>query len=271
MEAGVDADAGVVTIEAEARTTAETGVEMEAMTAASVAALTVYDMVKGLERGIEIEQVVLLEKRGGRSDYNREDGGGASGVEPLGGAGAGRAGAERRKAPREDAPMVERGRPNGAAVLTISTSKAAGRGTDESGPRLRALAEKLGLEVFSEEILSDDRRSIEIRLRQLAEQRRCALILTSGGTGVAPLDVTPEATRAVLDREIGGLEEAMRLASKPHTPAWPRRSPGRSPVWAARFQGRAAIAQLVERKLPKLEVAGSRPVRRLLRQSEIWL
>jgi cyclic pyranopterin phosphate synthase len=221
VEASVDADAGVVTIVAEARTTAETGVEMEAMTAAAVAALTVYDMVKGLERGIEIEQVVLLEKRGGRSDYSREDGAGAaSGGEPLERADGRPAGVERRKVPREDAPMVERGRPNGAAVLTISTSKAAGRGTDESGPRLTALAQELGLEVFSEEILSDDRRSIEIRLRQLAEQRRCALILTSGGTGVAPRDVTPEATRAVLDREIGGLEEAMRLASKPHTPNW---------------------------------------------------
>jgi cyclic pyranopterin phosphate synthase len=63
---------GVVEIEAEARTSAQTGVEMEAMTAASVAALTVYDMVKGLERGVEIAEVVLLEKSGGRHDWRRE-------------------------------------------------------------------------------------------------------------------------------------------------------------------------------------------------------
>jgi cyclic pyranopterin monophosphate synthase len=63
---------GLVEIEAEARTSAQTGVEMEAMTAASVAALTVYDMVKGLERGVEIAEVVLLEKSGGRHDWRRE-------------------------------------------------------------------------------------------------------------------------------------------------------------------------------------------------------
>jgi cyclic pyranopterin phosphate synthase len=60
-----------VTLTAEARTRAETGVEMEAMTAAAVAALTVYDMVKGLERGVEISEVVLLEKSGGRHDWRR--------------------------------------------------------------------------------------------------------------------------------------------------------------------------------------------------------
>ena len=69
VEASVDADAGLITLVAEARTTGQTGVEMEAMTAASVAALTVYDMVKGLERGAEIAEVVLLEKSGGRSGH----------------------------------------------------------------------------------------------------------------------------------------------------------------------------------------------------------
>ena len=66
-EIDVDAGAGTVTVIAEARTTARTGVEMEALVACSVAALTVYDMVKGLERGVEIERVALLEKSGGRS------------------------------------------------------------------------------------------------------------------------------------------------------------------------------------------------------------
>jgi cyclic pyranopterin monophosphate synthase len=73
VEAQVDPAAGTVTITAEARVTARTGVEMEALTAASVAALTVYDMVKGLEKGVEIASVVLLEKSGGRSgDWRRE-------------------------------------------------------------------------------------------------------------------------------------------------------------------------------------------------------
>jgi cyclic pyranopterin phosphate synthase len=65
----VNADAGTVTIRSEARTSGQTGVEMEALTAASVAALTVYDMVKGIERGVEIAEVVLLEKTGGRHDW----------------------------------------------------------------------------------------------------------------------------------------------------------------------------------------------------------
>jgi cyclic pyranopterin monophosphate synthase len=73
VEVSLDAAAGLVTLTAEARTSAQTGVEMEAMTAASVAALTVYDMVKGVERGVEIESVALLEKSGGRHDWRRPD------------------------------------------------------------------------------------------------------------------------------------------------------------------------------------------------------
>jgi cyclic pyranopterin phosphate synthase len=68
----VDPPAGVVTIRSEVRTSAQTGVEMEALTACSVAALTVYDMVKGIERGVEIAEVALLEKTGGRHDWRRE-------------------------------------------------------------------------------------------------------------------------------------------------------------------------------------------------------
>lgn len=73
VSATVDAEAGVVELVAEARTVARTGVEMEAMTACAVAALTVYDMVKGIERGVAIERVVLLEKSGGRSGHWRLD------------------------------------------------------------------------------------------------------------------------------------------------------------------------------------------------------
>ena len=69
VEGAVHAEAGSIVLTAEARTTGPTGVEMEAMTAASVAALTVYDMVKGIERGAEIGEVVLLEKSGGRSGH----------------------------------------------------------------------------------------------------------------------------------------------------------------------------------------------------------
>jgi cyclic pyranopterin monophosphate synthase len=71
VEAEIDR-AGTVTLIAEARTTARTGVEMEALTACAVAALTIYDMVKGVERGVTIEEVTLLEKTGGRSDWRRD-------------------------------------------------------------------------------------------------------------------------------------------------------------------------------------------------------
>jgi cyclic pyranopterin monophosphate synthase len=72
VEAELDAQEGEVRIEAEARTMAPTGVEIEAMTACAVAALTVYDMVKGMERGVRIEEVVLLEKTGGKEDWRLE-------------------------------------------------------------------------------------------------------------------------------------------------------------------------------------------------------
>lgn len=71
VRVAVDAEAGIVTLHAEARTTGATGVEMEAMTACSVAALTVYDMVKGMERGVEVAELVLLEKTGGKADWRR--------------------------------------------------------------------------------------------------------------------------------------------------------------------------------------------------------
>jgi molybdopterin adenylyltransferase len=107
-----------------------------------------------------------------------------------------------------------------AAIITISTSKAAGEGEDESGPRLAALAVELGAEVVGADLIPDERASIEARLRHWAQAERCALVLTTGGTGVSPSDVTPEATRAVIDREVPGIAEAMRAASREHTPHW---------------------------------------------------
>ena len=74
VEVEIDSDAGLVRIAAEARVTGRTGVEMEAMTACAVAALTVYDMVKGMERGVRIESVELVEKAGGRRGRWRRDG-----------------------------------------------------------------------------------------------------------------------------------------------------------------------------------------------------
>lgn len=107
-----------------------------------------------------------------------------------------------------------------AAILTVSTSRAAGAGVDESGEALEAFVRELGAEVVAREIVSDERALIEERLRRYCDEDRCALVLTTGGTGVAPRDVTPEATLAVLERPVPGIAEAMRLASMEHTKHW---------------------------------------------------
>lgn len=106
------------------------------------------------------------------------------------------------------------------ALITISTSKSAGVGQDESGERLAQLAWRLGAEIVGRELIPDDRDTIEARLRAWSELGRCDLVLTSGGTGLSPTDVTPEATSAVLERAAPGIAEAIRHASEPHTPFW---------------------------------------------------
>jgi molybdenum cofactor synthesis domain-containing protein len=106
-----------------------------------------------------------------------------------------------------------------AAIITISTSVAAGRTEDLSGAALAELAAEAGVEVVARETVSDDRRQIEDLLRQhAAPEANTPLILTTGGTGLTPDDVTPEATRAVIDRDAPGFAEAMRAESLRHTP-----------------------------------------------------
>jgi molybdenum cofactor synthesis domain-containing protein len=107
-----------------------------------------------------------------------------------------------------------------AALLTVSTSKARGEGEDESGAALAEFARGLGLEIAAQEIVADDRAAVEARLVQFCDDLGVELVLTSGGTGLSPDDVTPEATRAVLEREAPGIAEAMRAASRPHSAHW---------------------------------------------------
>lgn len=106
------------------------------------------------------------------------------------------------------------------ALVTVSTSKAAGEGADRGTPALQEYVQRLGGQVVSAELVADDRDLIADRLAALADAGGVDLILTSGGTGLALTDVTPEATRAVIDREAPGIAEAMRLASRPHTRYW---------------------------------------------------
>jgi molybdenum cofactor synthesis domain-containing protein len=107
-----------------------------------------------------------------------------------------------------------------AALVSISTSKAAGEGEDEGGAALAELARSLGAEIEGTDLIPDDRDQIEQRLRHWADDAACDLVLTTGGTGFSPNDVTPEATRAVIEREAPGIAEAMRAASREHTSHW---------------------------------------------------
>jgi molybdopterin adenylyltransferase len=104
-----------------------------------------------------------------------------------------------------------------AAVVTVSTTIAGGDGEDVSGPALVRLCEEAGLEV-THETVSDDRESIVAALERLADDDGVRFIFTTGGTGLTIDDVTPEATRAAIDREAPGYAEAIRADSRRHTP-----------------------------------------------------
>jgi len=106
------------------------------------------------------------------------------------------------------------------AVLTVSSSRAAAGGSDESGDALATLAEVIGGRLVGRTLVADDREAIEAALRGWADGGTCDLVLTTGGTGFAASDVTPEATEAVVERLAPGIAEAMRRASAEHTPHW---------------------------------------------------
>jgi molybdenum cofactor synthesis domain-containing protein len=105
-----------------------------------------------------------------------------------------------------------------AVVLTVSDRCARGEQEDVSGPVLVELLEAMGAQIMAREILADDLEPLADRLRTFAERADVNLIVTTGGTGVAPRDNTPEATRAVIEREAPGLPEAMRSQTLQQTP-----------------------------------------------------
>jgi molybdenum cofactor synthesis domain-containing protein len=105
-----------------------------------------------------------------------------------------------------------------AAVVTISTRVSRGETEDESGQALVELASAAGLEVVASEVLSDDREAIATTLKRLADQDGVRFIFTTGGTGMTIDDVTPEATREVIDRDAPGFAETIRAESRAHTP-----------------------------------------------------
>jgi molybdopterin adenylyltransferase len=96
------------------------------------------------------------------------------------------------------------------SVLTVSDSVSSGKSEDRSGPAVIARCRELGWEISSSQILPDDRRAIEVFLKQTADSKTADVILTTGGTGFGPRDVTPEATLAAAERLAPGLAEHMR-------------------------------------------------------------
>jgi len=182
---GVDFELGEssVTIQATVKAIAATGVEMEAMTAASVAALTLYDMLKMLDETMAIEGVRLLKKRGGKSDFRES---------------------------------LER--PLRAAVIVMSDTVAAGKKPDSSGRLIEERMRKEGLEVIEYQVIPDEQEQIIRLISSLADEQEIDLILTTGGTGFSPRDTTPEAMTKVIDREIPGIPEAVRAYGQQRTP-----------------------------------------------------
>ena len=125
-----------------------------------------------------------------------------------------------------------------AAVITVSDKGSRGERVDTSGPAVRAIAEDNGFEVKYTGVVPDDMELIKAELIKCADELRISLVLTTGGTGFSPKDVTPEATLAVIERETRGIPEAMRAESLKITP---RGCLSRS---AAGIRGRTLIVNL---------------------------
>jgi molybdenum cofactor synthesis domain-containing protein len=104
------------------------------------------------------------------------------------------------------------------AVVTVSDSAFVGKRADASGPAVKARLEQLGWPVSAVEVVPDELPAISQRLSAVADAGQVCAIFTTGGTGVAARDVTPEATRAVIDREIPGIGELMRATGRNSTP-----------------------------------------------------
>jgi cyclic pyranopterin monophosphate synthase len=170
-----------IQVRVEVHTIYKTGVEVEAMHGASIAALTIYDMLKPLDKGVEIAGIKLEEKTGGKTDQQYDF--------------------------REQL---------NCAVVVCSDSVAAGKSEDKTGQAIIGKLKKYGLNASSFEIIPDNAEVIKQKAKELSETHD--LILFTGGTGLSPRDLTPDAIKPLLDTEIPGIMETARAYGQDRMP-----------------------------------------------------
>lgn len=165
----------------EIHTIYKTGVEVEAMHSASVVALTMYDMLKPIDKNIKIKSIKLVDKKGGKSDIKDT----AEGVK--------------------------------SAVIVCSDTISVGKKEDKAGKAIIAHLEKLNIENQEYKIIPDEILEIQSNVKRLIREGKNLVIIT-GGTGLSKRDVTPEAIKPLLDREIPGVAEQIRAYGQDRTP-----------------------------------------------------
>lgn len=183
VEVAVEPAGDRLKVSAQVRSVWKTGVEVEAVAAVTGALLNAYDMLKPLDDSLLIGDIRVVEKKGGKGDF-----------------------AEMLPAPVR------------TAVLVISDSTHAGARRDTVGGVIRDFLADKEVEIAVSEVLPDDRQIISRRLRELADQEGMRLVLTAGGTGLSPRDVTPEASREVIERSVPGIAETIRRYGRDRTP-----------------------------------------------------
>jgi cyclic pyranopterin phosphate synthase len=171
-----------IIISVEVHTIYKTGVEVEAMHGAAITALTIYDMLKPLDKGVEISTIKLETKKGGKTDFKDQQ-----------------------------------SKDLRCAVIVCSDGVAAGVREDKSGKTILEKLGQLNLSVSHHEVIPDDLSTIQEKVRQLSKED-FDLVLLTGGTGLSPRDVTPDAIAPLLDREIPGIMEAARNYGQQRTP-----------------------------------------------------
>lgn len=171
-----------IIISMEVKTIYRTGVEVEAMHGASVVALTMYDMLKPIDKGIEIRAIKLLEKQGGKSDFSDKF--------------------------RNDIT---------ASIVVCSDTIAAGQKEDKAGKAIIERLEKYGISIVNSTVIPDEKSAIEKEVKY-ATSKNTDLLIFTGGTGMSARDVTPETILPLLDREMPGVTEAIRNYGQDRTP-----------------------------------------------------